>query len=390
MGILGIIFCVIIGLILVFSLSLLFIVLYSKHECQKEIRKKFKFETSKLDVSEMNYQSDLLNYKWFTGNNHIMYKICQDSLLDNEVIVVSGECKDGVKFMHLGVFLVKNNVGNNIIRPVSNSIKLFEDGKFTAIIPGSAVCGDIIAKHIKYDDIDHVKKRLSTIFYKDLLFYIDLYGGRIDNLEVNKYKFNQTGGLLFFPSFPSPEYRTHIMENDMINKDAIIDGIKTNLIKNAKKINNVIDFRPLNIPECEDKLKSNGWEGFLPLSDLDDCEDLHRDVCRFISEPLDREGLVAIYFLNHDTYGKGKYNRISLVNKSGAELKYFEPKNGNKICDGLHSVICKLPDEPVQVIESIFCENTVDSIAPLTSTVFRAIIFNVEDISQKIDCSDEC
>lgn len=327
-----------------------------------------------MEVVPMDFKNDMLNYKWFTGNDHYMHKVNINNVDLTEVVVIRGKCTGRTKFVSIGCLSNKESK----IKSVSNNIRRFDSGEFCAIFGRNSFYTKRVSEDIGLLAGDVASGELFLSNGEEILIFIDQYGGRLEELSATKYSFDRN--TLFFISRP-PEifFRDLRLEYETLTKESVVSSINHSLMKDLKKILGNYEVKPLNIAECSASL--NRGEPFLPQSSLNDGNGLYNDVTRFITPVVDEEDIreISIFFVDHRKYNKGLYNRISIIDKSGKELKYFEPGESNKCGEGLHEETFVVKGS-VQVLESIFCENTESFLSPHVSTVYPMFVLKTEPI----------
>lgn len=328
-----------------------------------------------MEVVPIDFKNDMLNYKWFTGNDHRMHKINIGSIGLHEVITLRGKCTRGTKFMSIGCLTNKNSR----LTTVSNNVRRFDSGEFCVIFGKNYFYTRKVSEDIGPLANDVASGELFLHNGEDILIFIDQYGGRLEELSATKYSFDRNA-LFFVARLPEVFFRGLRLEYDSFPKENLVKSINKCLMKDLKKVISGYDVKPINISECSDTLSASRGNAFLPQSNLTDGNGLYNDVTRFVTPEIGAdEGEISIFFIDHKKYDKGLYNRISIIDKRGNELKYFEPSAANECGEGLHTETFKVTSS-VQIVESVFCENTDSLLSPHASTVYPMFVLKTEPI----------
>lgn len=266
------------------------------------------------------------------------------------------------------------------LESVSNNIRRFDSGEFCAVFGKNPLYTRKVSEDIGQLSGDTASGELFLSNGEDILIFIDQYGGRLEELSATKYSFDRNT-LFFIPRPPEIFFRGLRFEYESFPKENLVKSINGSLMKDLKKVISGYDVKPINILECSNAISGARGETFLPQSGLVDGNGLYNDVTRFITPRVDEEDApeISLFFVDHKKYDKGLYNRISIIDKYGKELKYFEPCEGNKCGEGLHTVTFSVSGS-IQVVESIFCENTESLLSPHSSTVYPMFVLKTEPV----------
>lgn len=349
-------------------------------------RPRYVLKTEVGSIKDIDYNDDMLNYKWFTGGDHRMYKINFDTLNHNECIHIkySG---DGHEYIGLGA-AVKRVGGESQLAPVCDNISFtntFEDQDI--IITKNYMVGRLTQSKLMSDG--EIKRIIIPASENDndnkYLFYFDAIGGTIKDVKVEKYIYEGVVGLSTISNVLPYKGRKLESEGINIEKETIKNTISRFLAQELKCIDNKYKALPISHTEMIEWCKGNRAEMFYPTQDNSgELKDgIHRDVTRFITPEI-KEDDITVFFINHNSTGKSLYSRLSLVDETGEELFHVIPSKDNMIGNDLHQVNISIPiNKRCQLLESIYVED-VEYPSPSHNTVYPMMSFVCVDmIKQK-------
>lgn len=321
-------------------------------------------------ITDVDYGKDMLNYRWFSSDSHTYMKLSFDSLKGDQCLVV--------KFRNVGcnyVCLDAYNPSTTSLVSLSNGILIDRDNEEKTVVVSRSINSNYMLRRNR-PELAEAARMLVSSENDNINFIIDVdtgENGSFEVLTVERHTLStdvrRTQMFDFDPLF----VRNDISENMWLTRNNMIDKIGMDLAVNNREIINVNNCGYVNKDEMCKWITSeyNNLSVGVGTNDF-----INRNTMVFSAEINNN---TTIYFVDHKELSKSIYNRISLVDKYGSEIKGFEPNESNKIDDYIHKVVIDTDDlrgDSCRLFEII-----KDSPSPSHNTIYRMSV--LETMSYK-------
>ena len=368
-------------LVIVFGLSyVITTVIYHSYRINKMRKHNYKFNIEEGQLESIDWKTDMLNYKWYTGNDHRMRKLSFNKLASNECIVVTGKTTSDTKYFGLGALSKDDGKGHHLVS-MHDNLRLFGDGKFGTIISSNFIINTITHDKVStlMDDPDRKTRKINLCSdgpSEEYIFFVDIIGGQLEDVQVTKYSYD---GLVNLTSFPimNMDLKSMNSEKNDLSVETLRKSMQHDLAMDLQKITKFVPTLPLDHNECvkhlmDDMSSSSESESNVMAYTP---ESIHNDVTRFSTKMLDDHmgQTITVYFIDHTSTDKGGYCRLSLINEDGEEIYHTTPLPSNQVKDHVHKARILLPsNEKVQILESIYgsLNDGMMSVGPLHETIY--------------------
>lgn len=360
---------------------------YLYYKARKE--RKRRYVTSVEENSECfvpDYNSTLMSYRWFTGNDHCIKRLSFDSLTDSDCIHVTGKMSKS-DYASFGCMLTEY-MGDRKMMPLCDNVRILKEGKFSIFISKSILVSSITRINTNEDimqDCIVSKKMMIPVWDPEndhtskYMFYFDLLGGDVSSLSVKKY------------SYDNLEFNTHMMafggdrdarvsESQVLYREDVKKTIGSSLLNSRNMITETFKPKIINHANSVDVVNSKMKDALLEvIPDGHVLSNFHSDVVRFATEGV--IGTIKIFFVNHKEAGTGYYSRISVIDSEGREIDYITPNDDNKLDNYIHLTEIDIPDDKLyQLVESIYGGRDGSHVAPSPHDVYSMIPVRTESI----------
>ena len=376
---------------LCFAVTCLYITVryyYLRYQISQRQKKIFR-STSQVKVGLfIPTPSQMLDYKWFTGEDHQIKALPFDQLGRNECLHVIGRAH-GHKFLSFGVNLTELD-DVKTFRPICDNVIVEKDGIFSFLVSKSNLVTALARQKIGFNNNnpDHPRyfNRSEWAIEQSVflpvsqptreenaryMFYFDCIGGSIPEVYCKKYNFSHIRINSQLAWVASGRIPIESEAGNMVNYRSVMSkNLSENLTVALEGYSGYPLDRDILIRSVQEGQSYPASLSDVPYRYPEFVRNHRSDVTRFLTRPFrvddTTEGLginqdLIVFFVDHKVALPNHGNlmtRISLIDQRGEEKWSVSPSEETRLSEYVHRArvpgAFMVPGEQYQILESIF------------------------------------